>query len=140
MAGKGFKGARAKSITVTFNEEEYTASPLTFDDFNFIWDEVQKRKLRLLSSIEDRDERKELRREILSQPMTMEFFNELSSAHGITTLVWASLRKENDGLEREDIENLAIGEIEDLADIVTQISGLTEEENKGKKGGQTSKT
>lgn len=140
MAKKsGIKGAKAKNIEIEMYGEKYQASPLTLEDFSKIWEKLQSRKLRLVKdNFDDPEIKRDLIREILNQPMSDEFFDEISSVEGIKFLIHTSISKNHDDITEEDIGELPISDMEEISDVILAISGIEEEDVDlpSKKGGE----
>ena len=114
------------ALEITIKGETYKVSEYTLKDLANFRRKIQSNKLKMLNSVEDKEIRMELTREILKGISDDEFLNEMQTVEGVSYLLWCML-KPNHEIELEEVERLVDADsMTEIVNVMTNLSPMND--------------
>ena len=119
------------AVEITIKGKQYKVSEYTLKDLAEFRRNIQSRKLKMLNSVEDKEVRMELTREILKEGITDdEFLNEMQTVEGVGYLLWCMLKPNHPEIRLEEAELLV--DADSMTEIVNLMDSLSPVRDKKK--------
>ena len=116
------------ALEITIKGKQYKVSEYTLKDLANFRRKIQSNKLKMLNSVEDKEVRMELTREILKDGITDdEFLNEMQTVEGVSYLLWCMLKPNHPEIELEEVETLVDAKsMTEIVNVMTNLSPMND--------------
>jgi len=117
-------------LEIKLKGDLYKVSEYTLKDLANFRRKIQSNKIKLVSIVEDKEDRMALTREILKDGISDdEFLNEMQTVEGVSYLLWCMI-KPNQEIELEAVERLV--DADSMGEIITVMTNLSPVKDKKK--------